>query len=518
MDDYRRLNALTLLRCAIYSSVCAFSLIAQADRVIPFEVPASGSKTGTYGYTGTAANGATYQAYGKWNTQSRFVNPKASPIGAGASGFGGASYGFRGTVSVGSSIFKQLLLLEGAFLAFDWIKSQYYLPQGFDIDEQLNAYKEITYSDYLCDVNECYWKTYGDSETKFSTFGAAVTAGIQNYLSSNPVNCRTNKCFVSEISINSNTKNGNFKISYITQSNGSIHNATSQTIPYYGGSEKALAIGEKSYRTEYALGEPTRNPDPHYTAAILDRFAGQLPALRERVSDNVDFLASPFRFTRKAADGAILEDWEGVLEPMDYPVINPYKTAVPAELPRVEPTPQLKTKNLLNGEEITTTTDPVTQPTGDPAAKDKVDLSKLEAYTAGINAATNAINQKMPELANQELEYTPDDSEIPVNDDLTAEEATTAIARLFVPTVTNPNTLLDTFIPLANDFNVQPILSDSSDSCPAPITLATIGGQRVQMSFDSICEFLRLIKKMILPAIGFFMALSWIKRISAAGG
>lgn len=497
MHDLRTIFRNSLLFCAIVADFCLIQ-IANADRTITYTVPEKGA---IYGLAGGDAEIPSQRVPESWAVNSRKV--RTTGYGAAASATASrASYGFIGRMTVSRAFFQAWLAYEIGSIGLEWIRQQYAEKPNSTFNPATLEYEQsLPIPKYTCTLENCYWAP--DNETSFHTNNSsnAMHRAIQNAKPSNGYLVLSNASCPNQAQCQA--RYTTYNNSGQQQTGGYIY------VHAYGNLSGQLVEQDDLIKNNYPAGEPTLDPDPYLTAAILDRWAHIVPEMRERVSDTVDFVPSPARYTEKDVLGNVLKDYEGVLEPVEEPILNPHKTTKrPA--PEIEPTPRLKTTDLLNGNEITQPTEPIKEPTSEtttqttPNIKVDIDLSKLEHTTTEI----------LEQQKDFDVEYEPDDTEIEVPADLDEAGIWAAVGRLKVP-VLQPDALLNRMLPVADSFQQQQLTSSTSATCPPPMTLTIIGGKRIEMPFDPICTFLEKVKFILVPLIGWIIALSWLKRINS---
>lgn len=89
-----------------------------------------------------------------------------------------------------------------------------------------------------------------------------------------------------------------------------------------GESQIAPLVENTTLKQKIPAGEPTLDPDPYLTAAILDRWAHIVPEMRKRVSDYVDFVPSKAIYTEKDVLGNVLKTMKAFLSQWKNPLLT----------------------------------------------------------------------------------------------------------------------------------------------------------------------------------------------------
>lgn len=468
----------------IFASVSAFQ-IAKADKIINYTVPSKGS---VYG------NVATATGQESWSVNSRKV--RTTGYGAAASANASrSSYGFVGKMTVSRAFFQAWLAYEIGSLGLEWIASQYELADNETLDKDLNINKEIEAYNYLCDIEQCYYKVRNArcDQNHYATLFAAAAAAQNCAIEETNSRCLLSTTEYCTYTTNFNNENFSYTVNFYNKNTnawggGNVYNATKY------GSNTSTSLGKQKYNDKHPAGEPTKAPDTYMTAAILDRWAHIVPEMRQRVSDYVDFMPEKSRYTEKDVLGNVLKDYEGVLEPVKEPIANPHKTAKRPE-PEIEPTPQLKTKDLLNGNEIIQPTEPIKEPitkedlTKLPNSDKEVDLSKIEDAVTKIGA--EPADTPVPDLELSEW----GEIEIPTpeaTDDQIAEQAGKIRKTVTEQQVINK---AEELIGM-HSFNYETF--GKSRACPPPRKMRFLTVE-FDLPFDLYCDY---IKQIVLLMIG----------------
>ena len=489
-NDDRRLIQIACLCLFVFAS---FSIIplAHADKVIPYEKG--------YGQTGT------------YSSPRRWVQPTAQGI-QGQPNNKVIPFGWRGRVKVGKAVLGRLNAIGMTVTALEFA-SYMYTGGGSNMELNIDNFtvqSVLKATDYTCSEENCF-QCYIDGTTPRHSLGDAVQDCITRTATCNAWQDTTMR--FGGASFDPETKN--FILGYDC--------ITIYEVPIVSGMLRVFPINSQAefYNNGFfeirsnalPVDEPIWEPDPKLTGAVLDEYP---QVFKDEVSSNAGIISRPWYYKTTDTNGNIKEDkqFDLVRDPQTQPLPESPTVPDPTGIPDGKKIPN-PDKNPLNSPKAEP--NPAQKPQAEPPPA--IATENALAGTTTINNTYNITNneaQEVPEFSNEEVEYQANEEEIPVPPPLTAPEAEQSLSVLKVPTIVSAESVFDFILPHASNFEAKPILSTNSAACPPPRTLSVIGGTKISMPFDTICTFLEMIKKMILPALGFFMALAWIKRISAA--